>query len=318
MPAKVKVRSAPGGGLSSRGRITPPWMAKETSTSRTGGGTDVGVGVSVGVGVGVGTGVSVGTTGEGVAVSAGVGEGAPSPPRQEARRTATTIGTRRRTPKTRAITIYNISEPGRIIVGSRSENGPDSRKGDRMAVTARLWFYICETKLGWIGVVLSPAGLKATTLFQPSRDEVLREVMELGAREATSEGEAGDLPQHLRAYAEGQPMRFQDTIDWSGVTPFQRRVLEETQAIPAGETRSYRWLAERVGKPAAARAVGRVMTTNPPTDSDSLPSGGGQRWLPARLRGRSGDEGEAAEAGRAAYVAAHPGRHWWPLYLGLA
>ncbi len=33
--------------------------------------------------------------------------------------------------------------------------------------------------------------------------------------------------------------------------------------IPAGETRSYGWLARKVGRPRAARAVGRVMATNP-------------------------------------------------------
>ena len=33
--------------------------------------------------------------------------------------------------------------------------------------------------------------------------------------------------------------------------------------IPAGETRTYAWLAAKVGRPRAARAVGRVMATNP-------------------------------------------------------
>ena len=33
--------------------------------------------------------------------------------------------------------------------------------------------------------------------------------------------------------------------------------------IPSGETRSYGWIAEKVGHPRAARAVGRVTATNP-------------------------------------------------------
>ncbi|MCI0814531.1 MAG: MGMT family protein [Chloroflexi bacterium] len=52
-------------------------------------------------------------------------------------------------------------------------------------------------------------------------------------------------------------------LDWTGITPFRRAVLEECARIPAGETRSYGWLAEQVGHPRAARAVGRVMATNP-------------------------------------------------------
>jgi O-6-methylguanine DNA methyltransferase len=39
--------------------------------------------------------------------------------------------------------------------------------------------------------------------------------------------------------------------------------MEETMRIPAGETLTYAEVAARVGKPAAARAVGRVMATNP-------------------------------------------------------
>jgi methylated-DNA-[protein]-cysteine S-methyltransferase len=52
-------------------------------------------------------------------------------------------------------------------------------------------------------------------------------------------------------------------IDWNGLSGFRRAVMEEALRIPRGETRTYGWLAERVGRPRAARAVGRVMATNP-------------------------------------------------------
>ncbi|MBF0563744.1 MAG: MGMT family protein [Nitrospirae bacterium] len=38
------------------------------------------------------------------------------------------------------------------------------------------------------------------------------------------------------------------------------RVLLE---IPYGQTRSYKWVAERVGSPKASRAVGHALSTNP-------------------------------------------------------
>ena len=47
------------------------------------------------------------------------------------------------------------------------------------------------------------------------------------------------------------------------VTAFQWRVFEELQAIPPGETRSYGEMARRLGRPGAARAVGRACATNP-------------------------------------------------------
>ena len=46
-------------------------------------------------------------------------------------------------------------------------------------------------------------------------------------------------------------------------TPFQARVLEALQAIPYGETRSYRDIAVALGNPRAVRAVGSANGSNP-------------------------------------------------------
>ncbi len=46
-------------------------------------------------------------------------------------------------------------------------------------------------------------------------------------------------------------------------TAFQRRVWRELQRIPRGRTRSYKEVAERIGQPAAARAVARACAANP-------------------------------------------------------
>lgn len=46
-------------------------------------------------------------------------------------------------------------------------------------------------------------------------------------------------------------------------TAFQRRVWNELQRIPRGETRTYREVARRIGKPGAVRAVARACATNP-------------------------------------------------------
>ena len=52
-------------------------------------------------------------------------------------------------------------------------------------------------------------------------------------------------------------------LDLSGLTSFQRKVLEVVKTIPYGETKSYKWVAERMGKPRAARAVGQALKRNP-------------------------------------------------------
>lgn len=67
----------------------------------------------------------------------------------------------------------------------------------------------------------------------------------------------------IRAYAAGSVVDFSAiTIDTSGATDFQREVLEACQAIPYGEVVSYGSLANSVGRPKAARAVGGVMRNN--------------------------------------------------------
>jgi methylated-DNA-[protein]-cysteine S-methyltransferase len=48
-----------------------------------------------------------------------------------------------------------------------------------------------------------------------------------------------------------------------GGTPFQRSVWSALSAIPLGATRSYGQLAAALGKPGAARAIGRANATNP-------------------------------------------------------
>jgi len=52
-------------------------------------------------------------------------------------------------------------------------------------------------------------------------------------------------------------------IDISDLTPFEQAALRAAARIPPGEVRSYAWVATQIGRPRAARAVGRVMARNP-------------------------------------------------------
>jgi O-6-methylguanine DNA methyltransferase len=47
------------------------------------------------------------------------------------------------------------------------------------------------------------------------------------------------------------------------LTEFQIRVLKEISKIPAGETRTYKQIAEALGNPKASRAVGLACNKNP-------------------------------------------------------
>jgi O-6-methylguanine DNA methyltransferase len=52
-------------------------------------------------------------------------------------------------------------------------------------------------------------------------------------------------------------------VDISDLTPFEQAALRAAAQIPPGEVRSYGWVAMQIGRPRAARAVGRVMARNP-------------------------------------------------------
>ena len=67
----------------------------------------------------------------------------------------------------------------------------------------------------------------------------------------------------LKEYLSGQRRAFTLVIDWTVLRQFQQLVLHATFEIPYGETRTYKEIAGHIGRPRAARAVGRAEATNP-------------------------------------------------------
>jgi methylated-DNA-[protein]-cysteine S-methyltransferase len=130
-------------------------------------------------------------------------------------------------------------------------------------MTPRLFYHLFKTSSGWVGILGSSAGLRGTTLPQPSEKEA---IVSLGidTSEATlATNRFNDLAKRLQAYFGGYKTDFPDELDFSGFTSFQQGVWEATRRIPFGQTRSYGWVAQQLGKPGAARAVGQALGKNP-------------------------------------------------------
>lgn len=72
----------------------------------------------------------------------------------------------------------------------------------------------------------------------------------------------GEAIRQLDAYFAGELTEFDLPLHLVG-TPFQLRVWEQLRRIPYGETRTYGELAEALGNPGAARAVGLANGKNP-------------------------------------------------------
>ncbi|HEV2845377.1 MAG TPA: methylated-DNA--[protein]-cysteine S-methyltransferase [Thermoanaerobaculia bacterium] len=70
------------------------------------------------------------------------------------------------------------------------------------------------------------------------------------------------LRRQLEEYFAGERQEFDLELAPEG-TPFERSVWEELKKIPFGETRSYGEVAQAIGRPGSARAVGRANGANP-------------------------------------------------------
>lgn len=116
------------------------------------------------------------------------------------------------------------------------------------------------------GVVTAETGLGAITVCADARGVV--EVHLPGDAPSGFHGDtAGDpfanrAAAQLAEYAAGRRTAFDLPLAFDG-TAFQRAVWEALLEVPYGETISYGGLADRVGHPRAARAVGTVVGSNP-------------------------------------------------------
>ncbi len=71
-----------------------------------------------------------------------------------------------------------------------------------------------------------------------------------------------EVLQQLAEYFTGERRDFDLRISPKG-TDFQKRVWQELQKIPFGQTACYGDIAERIGNPKASRAVGMANSKNP-------------------------------------------------------
>jgi methylated-DNA-[protein]-cysteine S-methyltransferase len=117
---------------------------------------------------------------------------------------------------------------------------------------------IIDTKLGSFRVEYSPRGISRIHFpaFGGSRFRA--------TTNSTSPPPFLRIFSHqLQRYADGKPVHWRIPIDLSAGTDFQQSVWRALTEIPRGETRSYGWVAKRVGKPGASRAVGTACGANP-------------------------------------------------------
>ncbi len=142
---------------------------------------------------------------------------------------------------------------------------PDTVAPDRP--TAPIGYALFETALGWCAIAWTAAGISGVQL--PGASQQLT-VARLGATGPVGSPEDERVAPVVRAIVgllagAGDPdgVLAAAVLDRAGVPAFNQRVYQVTQAIPAGQTLSYGEVADRIGVPWSARAVGRALGDNP-------------------------------------------------------
>lgn len=134
---------------------------------------------------------------------------------------------------------------------------------------ATLAFALFPTALGHCGIAWSTRGLTCVQL--PEADEAATRAR-MRKRfpqcdEAIPPSQVQEAMDAVTALLRGTPPEPVDlthlVLDMDGVPPFHQRVYALARQIPPGETRTYGELAQQLGEPGAARAVGQALGHNP-------------------------------------------------------
>jgi methylated-DNA-[protein]-cysteine S-methyltransferase len=137
-----------------------------------------------------------------------------------------------------------------MIVANRGANAPET-------------FFVASYKspLGTYTLVSSHRGVIQVEP-EEGAERYLARWKQNGIRLEEGEKRNAALARELNAYFAGKLRRFTVPLDLRG-TAFQLRVWELLCDILYGETRSYGEVAQAIGKPKAARAVGQAVGRNP-------------------------------------------------------
>jgi methylated-DNA-[protein]-cysteine S-methyltransferase len=127
----------------------------------------------------------------------------------------------------------------------------------------RLTYDVFHTDMGWVAIVGGDHGIVRASLPEDSPESALDFVQPEITSATHAPEEHVDARALISAYCAGEPVDLAEVpIDTRKATPFFRKAWDACRSIPAGETRSYGWLAEQAGNLKAARGAGQAMARN--------------------------------------------------------
>lgn len=127
-----------------------------------------------------------------------------------------------------------------------------------------LWGQMNTSLAGQLRVAVTDMGLFAVDFDRPYT-AFIQSLLRRAPQATISQGRqaTADACQQIQEYLQGERLIFNLAVDLTGLPGFQQQVLLATLTIPYGQTASYAEIAQAIGHPGAARAVGRAEATNP-------------------------------------------------------
>jgi methylated-DNA-[protein]-cysteine S-methyltransferase len=124
-------------------------------------------------------------------------------------------------------------------------------------------FDLWSSPIGWIGAVCRN-GFLVALFIHPDPLEIRERISRCFPGALPGKDEVlGETQRQIGEYFRGQRTVFDLPLDFTGISPFFALVLRYLSEVAHGATITYGELAERVGRPGAARAVGGAMAANP-------------------------------------------------------
>lgn len=135
-----------------------------------------------------------------------------------------------------------------------------------MVEPSALYYSVIKTGWGYVAAIWSDRGLWELGFPRPDETAAFTDIRAKERNALAAEQQAWmwtqQLADELRLYFQGFPVTFGVPVDWRFYSPFQTAVLTYSATIPYGTTVSYQAVAQAVGSPKAARAVGGAMHSN--------------------------------------------------------
>jgi O-6-methylguanine DNA methyltransferase len=125
---------------------------------------------------------------------------------------------------------------------------------------------VFKTSIGWCGLVMARGKVRRFSIGYALPRQLKRHIRNALGDDICFKHSAAMkmIIQKLRLYCSGQKVSLSRVpMDWSSLTPFERKVLRAAARIPYGSVATYGGLARKIGSPRSARAVGNALAKNP-------------------------------------------------------